>query len=334
MAHSVCSSLASFLAARFALGFGESGVFPASIKCVAEWFPKKERALPTGIFNAGTNVGSIVTPLLVPWITIHLSWRWSFIVNGALGFVWLAFWLKLYRRPEEHPRCSAAELGYIRSDPAEETQAGGWLQLLPHRQTWAFIAGKFLTDPVWFFYVFWVPDFLQRRHGLDLLQLGPPVVAICLLSDVGSVAGGWISSTLIQQGSSVNMGRKVAMLICALSVVPIVLAYRVENLWVAVALIGLAAAGHQGFSANLFTLTSDMFPSRSVASVVGIGGMGGAIGGMFIAEVVGYILQWKGSYRIPFFIAGAAYLTALAAIHVLAPRLAPARVSSGAEAAA
>jgi ACS family hexuronate transporter-like MFS transporter len=334
MAHSVCSSLASFLAARFALGFGESGVFPASIKCVAEWFPKKERALATGIFNAGTNVGSIVTPLLVPWITIHLSWRWSFIVNGALGFVWLAFWLKLYRRPEEHPRCSAAELGYIRSDPAEETQAGGWLQLLPHRQTWAFIAGKFLTDPVWFFYVFWVPDFLQRRHGLDLLQLGPPVVAIYLLSDVGSVAGGWISSTLIQQGSSVNMGRKVAMLICALSVVPIVLAYRVENLWVAVALIGLAAAGHQGFSANLFTLASDMFPSRTVASVVGIGGMGGAIGGMFIAEIVGYILQWTGSYRIPFFIAGAAYLTALAAIHMLAPRLAPARLVSGVEVAA
>lgn len=326
MAHAAAHSVVSFSVARFALGFGEAGVFPASIKCVAEWFPKRERALATGIFNAGTNLGAILTPLIVPLIVRRFGWRTAFLFTGALGFVWLAFWLLIYRRPEDHPRCSKAELAHIRSDPPESTQKIGWLQLLPCRQTWAFVLGKFFTDPIWWFYLFWVPGFLQREHGLQLTQVGLPLAAIYILSDIGSVGGGWISSRLIKHGVSANAARKSAMLLCALAVVPIVFAYRVESTWSAVLLIGLAAAAHQGFSANLFTLSSDMFPSRAVASVVGLGGMAGAVGGMLIAKIVGYLLQWTGSYRIPFFIAGSTYLLALALIHFLSPRLEPARL--------
>jgi MFS transporter, ACS family, hexuronate transporter len=326
MGHAIGSSFTSFLIARSALGFGESGVFPASIKSVAEWFPKKERALATGIFNAGSNAGAIVTPLVVPWITIHWGWRWAFIVTGALGFVWLIFWLLLYRKPEEHPRVSATELDYIRSDPQTPTVKIKWAKLLPHRQTWAFVMGKFLIDPIWWFLLFWIPDFLQRSHGLKLMQIGLPIMVIYLLADVGSVAGGWLSSSLIHRGKSVNMARKVTMLVCALSVVPIVFADRVEGLWGAVLLIGLAAAAHQGFSANLFTLASDIFPGQAVGSVVGIGGTAGAIGGMLMAKIVGYVLQWTGSYRVPFFIAGSSYLLALAVIQLLAPKLEPVRV--------
>ncbi len=327
MGHAAGSSLFSFSVARSALGFGEAGVFPASIKAVAEWFPKKERALATGIFNAGTNLGAIVTPLVVPWITIHLGWRWAFIITGALGFVWLVLWLLFFRRPEEHARVSTTELEYIRSDPPERAAKVRWARLFPHRQTWSFVVGKFLTDPIWWFYLFWVPDFLQRKHGLALMQIGVPIMVIYVIADIGSVGGGWLSSTLIKRGMSINAGRKIAMLICAVCVPPIVFAARVENLWTAVLLIGLAAAAHQGFSANLFTLTSDMFPSRAVASVVGIGGMGGAIGGMLIAKVVSHVLQWTGSYLVPFYIAGSAYLVALAIIQVLTPRLEPAAIA-------
>ncbi|HUL16538.1 MAG TPA: MFS transporter [Terriglobales bacterium] len=326
MGHALASSLSSFLVARSALGLGESGVFPASIKCIAEWFPKKERALATGIFNAGTNVGAIVTPLIVPWIAVHLGWRWAFILTGALGFVWLLLWLAVYRKPEEHSYCTRSELEYIRGDPQIASGALTWGQLLPYRQTWAFAAGKFLTDPIWWFYLFWIPDYLQREHGLRLTQIGLPILVIYVISDVGSVAGGWISSSLIHRGFTVNAARKWAMLLCALSVVPIAITYRISGLWPATLLIGLAAAGHQGFSANLFTLSSDLFPSRAVASVVGIGGMAGAVGGMLIAEVVGHVLQWSGSYMIPFFIAASAYLVALLAIQLLSPKLLPARL--------
>jgi len=326
MGHAVASSLTSFVIARSALGFGEAGVFPASIKCVAEWFPKKERALATGIFNAGTNAGAIVTPLVVPWITMYWGWQWAFVITGALGFVWLIFWLLLYRKPEEHSHVCKAELDYIRSDPAESVARVKWISLFPHRQTWAFVTGKFMIDPIWWFYLFWVPDFLQRRHGLSLMKIGVPIMVIYVISDVGSVAGGWLSSWLIKRGKSVNAARKITMLLCAFSVVPIVFAYRTESMWEAVLLIGLAAAGHQGFSANLFTLSSDLFPAKAVGSVVGIGGMAGAIGGMLIAKIVGYVLQWTGSYMIPFFIAGFAYLLAVAAIQVLSPKLEPARI--------
>ena len=326
MAHAAANSLSSFFAARIALGLGESGVFPASIKAVAEWFPAKERALATGIFNAGTNVGVILAGLSVPWITHHFGWRWAFVIIGSLGFAWLALWLLLYQKPEDHPRCSKAELEYTRGDSPEPTEKIKWLRLLPFRQTWAYACGKFLIDPVWYFYLFWMPDFLERRYGIHLGQIGPPIVVIYLISDVGSVAGGWLSSFMIRRGFSVNAGRKVAMLACAISVVPIVFAYRVSGLWPAVLLIGLATAGHQGFSANLYTLTSDLFPKRAVASVAGIGGMAGAVGGMLIAKIVGYVLQWTGSYRIPFFIAGAAYLVALVVIHILTPTMEPASI--------
>ena len=327
MAHAAAGSFAAFAGARVALGFGEAGVFPASIKCVAEWFPKKERALATGIFNAGTSAGAIITPLVVPWIALHWGWRSAFLLTGALGFVWLIFWFLLYRKPEEHPRLSKAELDYIRSDPSEPVGKIKWSALLPHRQTYTFVVGKFLTDPIWWFYLFWVPDFLQRQHGLALMNIGIPIMVIYLISDVGSVAGGWLSSRLIRQGSSVNAARKITMLVCALCVTPIVFAYRIQSLPGAVLLIGLAAAAHQGFSANLYTLTSDMFPARAVGSVVGIGGMAGAIGGMLIAEVVGHALQWTGSYMIPFVMAGSAYLIALFLIQILAPRLEPARIT-------
>lgn len=325
MGHAMAFSLASFVAARSALGFGEAGVFPASIKCVAEWFPKKERALATGIFNAGANIGAIVTPLIVPWIAIHLGWRWAFLLTGVLGFAWLVVWLWLYRKPEEHPRCTSGEREYIQSDPVEQAGKIKWRQLLPHKQTWAFAAGKFMIDPIWWFYLFWIPDYLQRQHGLHLTQIGLPILVIYLISDLGSIAGGWLSSGLIRRHFSVNASRKWAMLICALSVVPVAVVFRVSGLWPATLLIGLAAAGHQGFSANLFTLTSDLFPSPAVASVVGIGGMAGAVGGMVIAQIVGHLLQWTGSYMIPFFMAASAYLIALLLIHLLSPRLMPAR---------
>jgi ACS family hexuronate transporter-like MFS transporter len=325
MGHAIGSSFSSFVVARSALGFWEAGVFPASIKAVADWFPRKERALATGILNAGTSVGAMLTPMVVPWITIHWGWRWAFVITGGLGIFWLAFWLLLYRKPEDHPRMSKRELKYVRSDNQKPVERVKWGKLLALRQTWAFASGKFLIDPIWWFYLFWVPDFLQRRHGLALMKIGVPIVMIYVLSDVGSVGGGWLSSWMIHRGHSVNLSRKITMLICALSVVPIVFAYRTETLWLAVLLIGLAAAGHLGFSANLFTLTSDLFPVQAVASVAGIGGMAGAVGGMFIAKIVGYTLQWTGSYKVPFLIAGFSYLLALAVIHLLTPRLEPVR---------
>ncbi|MDQ3756094.1 MAG: MFS transporter, partial [Acidobacteriota bacterium] len=300
MGHALARSAFGFGVARFALGLGEAGNFPAAVKTVAEWFPKKERALATGIFNSGSNVGAIIAPLLVPYLALNYGWRWAFIITGAFGFIWLAFWLAFYRRPEEHPRLSPAELAYIRSDPAESTAKIAWLRLLPHRQTWAFALGKFLTDPVWWFFLFWLPKFLNETYGLTLSGLGLPLVIIYLSADVGSIGGGYISSALIKRGWSVNAGRKTAMLVCALCVVPIILAARASNLWVAVGLISLATAAHQGWSANLFTLVSDTFPRRAVGSVVGIGGFFGAIGGMLIATVTGYLLQWTGSY-VPIF---------------------------------
>lgn len=321
MAHAACGSLLSFGVARSALGFGESGVFPASIKSVAEWFPQKERALATGVFNAGSNLGAILTPFLVPWITAAYGWRAAFIFTGALGFLWLILWLLLYRKPEEHPRLSKPELEYIIADQPPALPRTKWIKIIPHRQTWAFVLGKFTTDPIWWFLLFWIPDFLQRNHGLKLSQLGLPIMVIYVMADVGSVAGGWLSSFMIHRGKSVNLARKSAMLICALSVMPIVFTYRIENLWGAVLLIGLAAAAHQGFSANIFTLTSDLFPAQAVGSVAGLGGMAGAIGGMFMAKLVGYVLQWTGSYMVPFLIAGFAYIVSLGMIHALAPRL-------------
>jgi ACS family hexuronate transporter-like MFS transporter len=321
------ASVAGFMAARFALGIGEAGNFPGSIKTVAEWFPKKERAFATGIFNAGTNVGALVAPIVVPWITLKYGWYWAFIWTGALGFIWVTVWWITYRAPEQHPRLSAGELAHIRSDPPDPVVRVSWSKIVPQRQAWAFAAAKFMTDPIWWLYLFWMPDFLVRNHGLTLADMGLPLVVIYVVADVGSVAGGWFSSALIKRGWTVNAARKTAMGTCAVAVIPIVLAASTSNLWFAVALISLAAAAHQGWSANVYTLVSDTFPRQAVGSVIGFGGMMGAVGGMLIAKLTAYLLEMTGSYVPVFLIAGSAYLVALAVVHVLVPRLEPAKLN-------
>jgi ACS family hexuronate transporter-like MFS transporter len=321
---SLVGTVAGFSLARFALALGEAGNFPASIKATAEWFPKKERALATGVFNSGTNVGALVAPLVVPWITLTWGWSWAFVITGALGFIWMAVWLLVYHPPREHPSLSKAELDYIESDPVESVQPIAWRRLLPHRQTWAFAAGKFLTDPIWWLYLYWVPDFLHKAHHIDLKGSALPIFVIYQIATIGSVAGGWLPARLMAQGWTLNRARKTAMLVPALCVLPIVFAPLVSSMWVAVLLIGLAAAAHQAWSANLFTFSSDMFPKRAVGSVVGIGGMGGAVGGMFIALAVGQILTATGgSYVIIFAMAGTAYLLAFGVIHLLVPTITP-----------
>jgi ACS family hexuronate transporter-like MFS transporter len=320
------ASVAGFLLARFVLGIGEAGNFPAAIKTVAEWFPRRERALATGIFNAGTNIGAIITPAIVPFIAVRFGWEWAFIGTGAAGLAWLVIWQLMYQAPDDHPHVTAAEVAYIRSDPPETTTRVPWLTLIPHRQTWAFAIGKLMTDPIWWLYLFWMPDFFSRNYGLSLLEIGPPIIVIYLVADIGSVGGGWLSSSLIRRGWTVNAARKTAMLICALAVVPVIFASRVSSMWEAVALISLAASAHQGWSANLFTLTSDMFPRHAVGSVVGIGGFAGAVGGMVIAKITGYILQTTGSYLPVFIIAGTTYLVTLLVMHLLVPKLEPARL--------
>ncbi len=321
MAHAAAGSVLQFAIARLSLGIGESGSFPASIKAVAEWFPKKERALATGIFNSGTNVGAIVTPLIVPWITLRFGWRMAFIATGALGLVWIAAWQILYHRPEESPLVSPAELAHIQSDREEISATVPWRVLLKFRQTWAVGLGKFFTDPIWFVYLFWMPDFLSRNLNLDLKGMALPLFVIYTGASVGSVTGGWLSSWLIKTGWGVNASRKAAMLACALAVTPIMLAARTSNAWTAVLLVALAAGAHQGWSANIFTLTSDMFPRSAVASVVGFATLLGTLSGMLISKTVGYILQRTGSYVPVFVLAGSAYLVALLFVQVLAPRL-------------
>ncbi len=325
---SYSASVAGFIVVRFMLGLGESGNFPAAIKTVAEWFPRSERAFATGLFNAGTNIGAVVTPMTVPFITAAFGWYWAFAITGLLGFGWLVLWLMFYDRPDRHPRVGGAELAYIQSDPAEPTVRVPWASLLRYRQTWSYAGAKFLTDPIWWMYLFWLPDFFSRNYGLSLLQLGPPIIVVYVVADIGSVGGGWLSSTLIKRGWSLHAARKTAMLTCAIAVVPIVFATRVQSMWAAVALISLATAAHQGWSANCFTLASDMFPRQAVGSVVGLGGMAGAVGGMLIAKVVGYVLQMTGSYTTVLMIAGAAYLVALAYVQLLTPRLEPAHLRS------
>jgi ACS family hexuronate transporter-like MFS transporter len=312
MGHALVHTALGFGVARFFLGLGESGNFPAAVKTVSEWFPRRERTLATGIFNSGSNVGAIVAPLMVPWIAVKLGWRFAFLFTGIFSSAWLVLWLKMYRRPPENsePEPLAAKI------PAA--------QLLALRQTWVFIAGKFLTDPVWWFLLFWLPKFLNSQHGLSLIALGPPLVAIYLMADAGSIAGGWLASTFLKRGWSLNRARKTAMLICAIAVTPIVFAANVRSVWAAVALLGLAAASHQGWSANLFTLVPDLFPGHAVASVVGLGGFAGAIGGMLISTFTGFLLQLTGSYVPVFLLAGSTYLIALGLIQILSPMLKPA----------
>lgn len=323
MAHSLVHTPFGFGVVRFFLGLGESGNFPSAIKTVSEWFPKKERATAIGIFNSGSNIGAVVAPMAVPWIALHLGWRWAFLLTGFADFTWLIFWLATYRRPEKQPRLSKEELAYIRSDAAPASIKVPWARLFRHRQTWTFAIGKFLTDPIWWFYLFWLPKYLVQSRGLTLADLAAPLIVIYLAADVGSLVGGWLSSFLLTKGWSPNRARKTVLFLCACCMLPILFISSIHNLWVVVGLIGLATGAHQGWSANLYTIVSDMFPERAVASVTGIGGMAGAIGGMLIASAAGLILQFTHHYYSLFLIAGSAYLAAFGLIQLISPKLQP-----------
>lgn len=322
MAHAAARSVLQFTLVRVLLGIGEGGGFPAGLKAVAEWFPKRERAFAVGLLNAGTNVGAIATPLIVPTLVLTLGWRWAFVITGLMTSLWLVAWLLVYRTPDIHRRVGAGELAWIRSDPADTSAKVRWGELLKVKETWAYAAAKFLIDPIWWMFLFWLPDFLAKRHGLDLKSFGPPLVVIYLISDGGSVAGGWFSSFLIRRGWSINAARKTAMGVAAVAVLPIAGAAYVDSLWAAVALVGLATAAHQWFSCNLYTLPSDVFPRSAVASVAGIGGTAGAVGGMLMAQFVGQILEHVGSYTPIFAVAACVYLLALLVIHLVMPRYA------------
>ena len=326
IAHGGVHSVTQFAMVRFGLGIGEAGNFPAGIKAVTEWFPVKERAFAIGLFNAGANIGAIITPLVVPWLTFAYGWRAAFVITGVVTFVWLFAWLAMYRRPAEHKRVSATELAYIQQDPVDPATPLPWKAIAAKRETWAYALGKFCIDPIWWFFLFWLPGYLAQRYDLNILQFGPPLVAIYLLSDIGSVAGGWASSRMIKAGHSVNRARKMTMLICAFAVTPIFFAQYYDSLWLAVLVIGLATAAHQAFSANLYTLPSDLFPRSAVGSVIGIGGTVGAVGGMLFALYTGQVLERIGSYTPIFIVAGSAYFLALLIIHILSPRLERARV--------
>ncbi len=326
MAHALAGSVAAFAAARFALGLAESANFPAAVKTVAEWFPRKERAFATGIFNSGANIGAIVAPALVPLIALTLGWRWAFILTGAVGFVWLFFWRAMYQRPEEHPLVTGAELAVIQADGVESDERVPWLQILPHRETLTLCLLKFVTDPVWWFFLFWLPKFFNERHGLSLLGLGVPLIAIYLSSDVGSIAGGWLSSHLIKRGWSVDRARKTTILIAALFALPIFYASRTSSLWVAVALISLGTAAHQACSANIYTIVSDVFPRRAVGSVVGLAGMSGSIAGALVAGAVGLVLEATGSYVSIFAMFSGAYLLAWLVLRIGIPTIEPVKL--------
>ena len=310
--------------ARFVLGLGEAGNFPAAIKAVAEWFPSKERALATGIFNSGTNIGATLAPFAVGFLLYRLGWKYAFLATSVFAMIWLVLWLALYRNPAEHPRVSREELAYINSGATTQTASKmTWSRLIPHRQTWAFLLGKVITDPVWWFYLYWLPGFLNARFGLSITKMGLPLLVIYNVCTIGSIFGGWLPAKLISIGWTVNRARKSAMLLYALAITPIMFVGKAHTLWQAVALISLATASHQAWSANLFTLVSDMFPRRAVASVVGIGACGGSISMMFFGLFIGFVLQLThGNYVPVFLLAGSAYLVAITVIHLLAPKLA------------
>ena len=332
--HAFARSTSGFAAARAFLGLSEAGNFPAAIKTTAEWFPKKERALATGIFNSGTNVGAILAPLTVPLIALKLGWEWAFILTGLIGFVWLIFWYAMYDVPSKHPKLSAAELAYIQSDseeevPKESGEKVSWLKLLSFRQTWAFFFGKLLTDPIWWFYLFWLPSFLNKEYGMSKTQLAFPLAVVYTMTTFGSIFGGWLSGAFIKKGWTVYRSRKTAMFIFALFAIPVVSAQALGtiNHWLAILIIGLAASAHQAWSANIYTTASDAFPKKAIASVIGIGGMAGALGGIFIARAAGSLLDHykalgsiETGYYIMFIICGSAYLLAWTIMHLLTPR--------------
>ena len=326
VSHGLVHSVPGMAWARGALGIGEATNFPSAIKTVSEWFPKKERSFATGVFNAGANVGIILTAVFVPMIVLHWGWRASFIITGAVGTMVLFWWLAIYRRPEDHPSLSKAELAHIRQDgPAEPEVRVPWGVLIRYKATWAFAICKFMTDAVWWFYLTWLPTFFNSNPAfpdkLDLKSVTGPFLVIYIVSDLGSIFFGWLATQFIHLGWSVNKARKVTMLICAVCVVPIVFASMTSSVVIAVALIALATAAHQGWSANLFTTVSDQFPRRAVGSVVGIGGLAGGLGGALFAAKTGFIIN-TGGYVPLFAIAASAYLLALLVMQVLVPKLA------------
>jgi ACS family hexuronate transporter-like MFS transporter len=339
IAHAFAKSVFGFAAARAALGVTEAGNFPAAIKTTAEWFPKKERALATGLFNSGANIGAIVAPLTVPFIAVNYGWQWAFVITGLLGIIWLLFWNKYYRTPANHPKITPEELAYINCDvePLEVNEAPKaekkytWGMLLGYKQTWAFSIGKLLTDPIWWFYLFWLPDFLESQYGLKGTAIALPVAAVYTLSVVGSIGGGWIPLKLISKNWPVFKARKTSMLMYALLVCPILFAQYLGslNMWLAVLVIGIAAAAHQAWSANIFTTVSDMFPKHTVGSVTGIGGMFGALGGILLSLLVQKNLfvhyrainQIETAYYIMFAWCAISYILAWLIMHLLVPKV-------------
>ncbi|HEY0283263.1 MAG TPA: MFS transporter [Rhizomicrobium sp.] len=324
--------LTSFMVTQAALGLGQSGNFPAALKAVAEWFPQRERALANGIFNAGTNVGAIVTPLIVPVVMLNFGWQWAFVATGSLSVIWLILWVWVYQKPSENKHLTQAERDYIESDKPEPVKQLPWLKVMRVKETWAYALGKLLTDPVWFFYLFWLPPYFFETYKDqvgNIAGVAAPIIVIYLISDVGSVAGGWLSSAMIKAGASVNMARKLTMLLCAACVLPVGFATMfVHDLWTVTFVIGIAAAAHQAFSANLYTIPSDTFPKAAVGSVSGIGGTAGAIGGIIMTMGVAQALTGLGGYSSVFFVAGLIYFLAILVIHVLTPRLAPAKLEA------
>ncbi|MGA2633582.1 MAG: MFS transporter [Terracidiphilus sp.] len=322
MGHALANSVLEFGIMRFTLGLGESGNFPAAIKTTAEWFPQGERSLATGIFNSGTNLGAILAPIIVPWVTIYYGWHAAFLVTGLFSATWIILWYRKYRKPSNHPTLTGAELRHIYQEAAEEMGPFvPWRKLLGHRQTWAFTAGKFITDPIWWFFLFYLPSYFSAKFHLDIAHLGLPLIIVYSSSTAGSIAGGWLPAPFRRFGLTTTRARLAAMLTCACLIVPVFLVNYLSSEWVAIGLLSLATAAHQGWSANLFTTSSDMFPRSAVGSVVGIGGMAGAASGALFMNGTGYILQFTHSYASLFAIAASAYLTAFLVIVLLAPGL-------------
>jgi ACS family hexuronate transporter-like MFS transporter len=321
MAHSLATTALGFGIARFFLGLGESGNFPAAIKTTTEWFPQRERSFATGIFNSGANIGAMIAPAIVPIVTLRYGWHAAFLVTGFFSATWIAWWLTHYRTPADHTTLSAAEYAHINQDVPEELTKIPWKRLLGFRQTWAYAIGKFFTDPIWWFYLYWLPKFLDGRFHLGLTHLGLPLIIVYNLSSIGSIGGGSIPLFLAKRGVSIVKARYIAMLAMALCVLPVYFLGSVSNEWVAVALLGMATAGHQGWSANLYTIVSDMFPREAVGAVTGIGGMAGSVGGVLFSAGVGWVLTHFHGYSILFAISSTAYLLALLIIRLIVPQL-------------
>lgn len=321
MAHAFATTAFGFGLARFFLGLGEAGNFPAAIKATAEWFPRDERSLATGVFNSGANLGAVLAPALIPIITLRYGWQAAFLLTGFFGALWIIWWLVSYRAPADHRRITRAEYEYIRGDGPSELAAIPYRALLSYRQTWAFAIAKFLTDPIWWFYLYWLPKFFDSHFHLGLSQLGLPLIVVYNVSAAGSIGGGWIPAFLHRRGFSMVQARYTAMFIAACLVLPIFFAARFTNEWLAVGVLSLAAAAHQGWSANLYTIASDMFPREAIGAVVGIGGMAGSIGGVLFSLGVGYLLQVTHSYTVLFAISSSAYLVAFLWLRLTVPTL-------------